>query len=302
MSPKVGAPPGRGPRARHSPHPAEGTAAVGAAALPGLIPWEHSLAHRQAQLLTLLEVGASLICGFWPPGPHPGTLTLALHTHLSPLRPSHTHAFVQPVSPPTSPLRGSPVSSLLSHTFHFLSSLLLRSAHHSAVSGCTFHVHFPAPRCDVVNVVLTLHFLNTHGWSFCVPCMLPRSGVGDELGALWAPSVRVPPHSTSWVLPCPPSHSRDSPVEMGSHEAPKLLPSPTAKFCCLGDGFWGASCCSAGERGPHLPSPASPVLLSLLSWLSVRVTLELRAPFPPHCPPQSSPPLSSPPEGLPNST
>ena len=135
MSPKVGAPPGRGPRARHSPHPAEGTAAVGAAALPGLIPWEHSLAHRQAQLLTLLEVGASLICGFWPPGPHPGTLTLALHTHLSPLRPSHTHAFVQPVSPPTSPLRGSPVSSLLSHTFHFLSSLLLRSAHHSAVSG-----------------------------------------------------------------------------------------------------------------------------------------------------------------------
>ena len=108
MSPKVGAPPGRGPRARHSPHPAEGTAAVGAAALPGLIPWEHSLAHRQAQLLTLLEVGASLICGFWPPGPHPGTLTRALHTHLFPLRPSHTHALVQPVSPPTSPLRGSP--------------------------------------------------------------------------------------------------------------------------------------------------------------------------------------------------
>ena len=45
---------------------------------------------------------------------------------------------------------------------------------------------------------------------------------------------------------------------------PKLLPSPTAKFCCLEDGFWGASCCTAGERGPHLPSPASQVLLSRL--------------------------------------
>lgn len=78
MSPKVGAPPGRGPRARHSPHPAEGTAAVGAAALPGLTPWEHSLAHRQAQLLTLLEVGASPICGFWPPPPSP-----PWHTHMS---------------------------------------------------------------------------------------------------------------------------------------------------------------------------------------------------------------------------
>ena len=70
----------------------------------------------------------------------------------------------------------------------------------------------------------------------------------------------------------------------GVMRPPKLLPSPTAKFCCLGGGFWGASCCTAGERGPHLPSPASQVL-SLLSWLSVRVTLELRAPFPPHRPP-----------------
>lgn len=50
----------------------------------------------------------------------------------------------------------------------------------------------------------------------------------------------------------------------GVMRPPKLLPSPTAKFCCLEDGFWGASCCTAGERGPHLPSPASPVLLSRL--------------------------------------
>ena len=80
----------------------------------------------------------------------------------------------------------------------------------------------------------------------------------------------------------------------GVMRPPKLLPSPTAKFCCLGGGFWGASCCTAGERGPHLPSPASQVL-SLLSWLSVRVTLELRAPFPPHRPPpqESESPASS---------
>lgn len=81
--------------------------------------------HRQSFLLTLLYVGTSHICGFWPPIP-----TLA-HSHESlahsppPSRAiAHTHALVQPVfctlSPSTSLPTIGPSYSPFCFTFHFL--------------------------------------------------------------------------------------------------------------------------------------------------------------------------------------
>lgn len=134
-TPNVGVPPSRRPRGRHSPHPTEGGAAVGAGATgapgscPCTPPWNTHRPHRRSYLLTLLQVGASHICGFWSPIP-----TLA-HSHESlahsplPSRAiAHTRALVQPVfctlSPPTPPL---PIPHLLFHTFTFSSSHIPRS-------------------------------------------------------------------------------------------------------------------------------------------------------------------------------
>lgn len=134
MPPNVGEPPSRRPRGWHSPHPAEGGAAVGAGAPALNRTSECSLAYRRAHLLPSFRWGPHISVASGPP-----LLTLAhsheslVHSPLSSQALAHTHALVQPVSL-SIPLPSEDLPFCFT-VFTFSSPTSRHSAHHSVASG-----------------------------------------------------------------------------------------------------------------------------------------------------------------------